>query len=156
MKKQKNEVEPRYIYVDYTRTSEGGEICAGQEEDEWPNYEPEQISVEIHGLHTDPDDRKGWPDQVEVDFDPQDYIGKELYLVVVYYQSGNTFRCSHGNAHFEGIYTDSQMAKKVERAINDNKYNGYKLWDGYFERLEGTEIHSFILDSPTSGIIRHT
>ena len=140
---QKKVVKKNEVFMTYSQSEHGGEICAGQENDPWPSHEDNYFEFDPETLSTK---AGSWVETIEVDFVPEDYVGKDVYVVVVRYSSGDTFGNSNGHWHVEGAYTDKDKAFEVEAQINNEKYEGYKPWVGYFEGLEHVEIHEFKLD----------
>jgi len=90
-----------------------------------------------------------WVETVYCDFDPKEHIGDGIYLIVVRYETGNSFGRSPGQWYVEGVYNDSEEAIDIAKSIKDNKYTKeeYPVWKGYFETLEGVEIHKLVLKS---------
>jgi hypothetical protein len=148
MRKRKTKIEqPFTIYAMIDEHSEGGEVCAGQENDSWPSYEPEYITFNITSLLAVNPNKFGMHD-ISVDFDPQKFLGKLVYLVVVSYTTGSTFGDSSGNPHVEAAFPTRIEAEKVCDKIRKGKYEsprGYLPWVGYFERLDKVEIEGMIL-----------
>lgn len=74
--------------------------------------------------------------------------GDNMYLVVVRYSSGNTFGHSTGHAYVEGVYDTKESANLVAAMIEAESYSskGYLPWQGYFESLEGVEIHNITVE----------
>lgn len=161
------EPDPFRVWVnwEYTHFS-GGEICIGQEDDDWPNRETEYKEHEIHGVYSDDaKDGRGqsrYNESIDVEFDP--VAGAEVFLVVVTYSSGDTFGSSSGNVTVVGCYEEEAQADSIahdiraddmdaDKAYRRNlkrskkeRFTGYKAWTGYFEGLEGVEIHRLMLD----------
>lgn len=132
------------VYVKYDSHTTGGEVCAEDKESSWPCHEPAYTEVTIHDLIYSENMKLGY-DDIQVDFDPAEYIGKELHVVYVRYRTGNTFGSQHGVPSFPACFTTEEEAVKVERAISDNSWDGYKPWVGYFEGLESIEVLPLIL-----------
>lgn len=141
MKKSKS-----YLYYVYEKSSTGGEICAGDENSEWPSYEDEYVDVDLPSiiyLKNEKDEAKlPWTrERFEV---PEGIkVGDILYLVVVRYTTGGTFGCTQGEVGFEGLYVHKGQASKIVQSIKDDKYfvkNKYAFWKGYFESLESVSI----------------
>lgn len=161
------EVEPFRVWVnwEYTHCS-GGEICAGQEDDSYPSRETEYKDHEVHGVYsTDAKDGRGWSrynESIDVEFEP--VTGAEVFLVVVTYSDGDTFGSSSGNVSVVGCYEeeaeadsiasdiradDTDADREYRRNIKRSKkerFTGYKSWTGYFNSLEGVEVHRLCMD----------
>ena len=166
-KKVAPEEDPFRVWVnwEYTHCSGGG-ICEGQEDDDWPNRETEYKDHEVHGVYSeDAKDGRGWScynESLDVEFEPTS--GAEVWLVVVTYSSGDTFGSSSGNVCVVGCYDEEAQADSIASDIraDDNdtdrayrrdlkkskkeRFTGYKAWTGYFEGLEGVEVHRMRLD----------
>lgn len=78
-----------------------------------------------------------------------------VYVVVVRYDSGDTFTQTIGNGYIEGAYTRLDYATKLKGLIekSDGSYEKHKAakigrpvqfvpWIGYFESLNNVEIHA--------------
>lgn len=135
----KEKEEKFELYLTYNETSEGGGICEGDENSDWPSHEDEYKTVTWEHLYKKYPKKTYCVETVSVDFDP-DSIKKAVYVLVVTYQSGDTFGSSHGNWTVIGIYKQETKANKLLNQINKDTYQGYKPWDGYFERLESVEV----------------
>ena len=137
-----------YVYVTYDEFREGGEICAGQEDDAWPSYEDCNIDMTVKSIHiTNPGCL--YLDKVKVkSFEEKPAKkplekGQEVYLVVVRYRTGDTFGNTCGAHHFEGIYLSEEEANEVVASVKNSSYKGdYKRWEGYFEALEDCYVET--------------
>lgn len=130
------------LFLDYEETSSGGGICAGQENDEWPDHNPVYYTSEMKKLVRDRELLSGWKcEEFEVTEDL--YNRSSLYLVVVRHSDGDTFGSSHGHSEFIGLFGSSKEALHVKKAIESGDYRKgeYLPWNGYFNRLESVEIH---------------
>ena len=158
------EEEPNSVWVswEYTHCS-GGEVREGQEDDAYPNHEPEHKDHTVHGAFTT-DESQGrhcYNERMDVDFEP--VSGEEVFVVAVTYGSGSTFGSSYGNVCIVDVFKDEAHADSVAKDIrydDDNdlepygdaklakkqRFTGYKAWAGYFESLGGVEVHRFRLD----------
>jgi len=95
---------------------------------------------DISSVHVYPQ-KRGWPSQIDVDFDPEEHVGENIYIVVVRYSTGDTFGQTEGEWHLEGAYLDAKEAKEIADSIEDDTYKGDSYhWKGYFERLEGASV----------------
>ena len=164
-KKTAPEPDPFRVWVnwEYTHCS-GGEICEGQDDDDYPNRETEYKDHEVHGAYScDAKDGRGWSrynESIDVEFEP--VSGATVWLVVVTHSSGDTFGSSRGNVCVVGCYDKEAHADSIAsdiRADDDNcdryghtkkgtkeLFTGYKAWAGYFDNLEGVEVHRLVLD----------
>lgn len=137
MSKKPKKEKPNYLYLVYREECHGGEVCAGQENDSWPNHEPSYTEFEPTILTRKPTD---WCHEIEV---TKDLLSAEkLYMLVVLYQSGGTFGCSHGNWKVLGLFQTIEEAEAEQKKVSSPDFKGYKPWEGYFERLESFDIHA--------------
>lgn len=105
----------------------------------------------------------------KVSFEPVD--GNIVYVVLVRYQSGDTFGTTYGNYEVMNVFDNpldaQELAEAVDRDadktdIHDNidrlfefEHNGktyYKAWAGYFERYEGVEVHTVRIGESTGRV----
>lgn len=135
--------EPFCVYMTYTEDREGGEVCAGQENDSWPDYEPTTIAFAPIGLFVEPNQ---WCETIEIGFDPSNKINEYLFVLIVRYQDGDTFGYTSGYWRVEGIYLSTSEADKIKQKIVSGKYKKYEPWNGYFAHLENIEIHRIRLE----------
>ena len=166
-KKPVVEPEPFRVWVnwEYTHTSGGG-ICPGQEDDAWPSRETEYHEHEVHGVYSeDAKDGRGWScynESIDVEFEPE--WGQTVWLVVVTYSTGDTFGSSRGKVCVVGCYDEEAHADSIAsdiraddsdadrderrsgRKSKKERFTGYKAWTGYFESLEGVEVHRLCMD----------
>lgn len=98
-------------------------------------------TFEITSAHIHPP-KRGWPDGIDVNFDPEAHINANVYIVVVRYSTGDTFGRTDGEWHLEGAYLDSKKATEIADSINNDTYDNRsrKPWEGYFESLEGVSV----------------
>ena len=168
-----DKADPFKVWVnwEYTYIS-GGEICAGQEDDNWPSHETENKNHEVHGVYSeDAEDGRGcgrYNERIDVEFEP--VSGAEVFLVVVTYSSGSTFGSSSGNVTVVGCYEEEAQADSIASDIRADdmdadrtyrrsgkrsileRFTGYKAWTGYFDGLEGVEVYRLRLDEPSAPV----
>jgi hypothetical protein len=161
------EPDPFRVWVDweYTHCS-GGDICEGEEDASYPSRETEYKDHEVLGVYScDSKDGRGWSrynESVDVPFEP--VTGAEVFLVVVTYSSGDTFGSSSGNVTIVGCYEEKAQAESIASDIRADdmdvdrdyrrsgkktkkeRFTGCKEWTGYFDGLEGVEVHRLRLD----------
>jgi len=126
------------LYLRYDQHTEGGEICEGQEDVSYPDYEPEQITTYYRSAHLLPPPRsRGYHQSVEV----SDVVGKckQVWLALVLYTTGDSFSCTSGNPHVLGVFETADLAAA---AIAKAEQGGDRSapWDGYFNSLDSTEV----------------
>jgi hypothetical protein len=119
------------LYVQYTVTYSGGEVCEGQENDSWPSYEDAYEEHHFECIRRSLPKDKLWKSQFEyMKVDHKLYVADTLYLATIEYADGGTFGRTLGYRHFVGLYATRTEA---EEAINNAKNeNGYMPWTGYF------------------------
>lgn len=141
MPRKKKQKQPEFrLYIDYSEYITGGEAIG---DGPFCDHEDEYREVYLNGVYRSMDSPKApfFYDSKEV---AEETFKKDtVYLVVVRYTTGNTFGTIHGAWHIEGIYPDAAQAAIACRKIEDGTYQGYKPWDGYFERLENVDIRQF-------------
>lgn len=141
------------LYLEYECPSTGGEVCAGDEGSDWPNYEDTVIDFYLTKCVLDKD-KADWSNApIDVDFPVK--RGDTVYVVVVRYGTGDSFSHTTGNHHIWGVFQTGEQAIAAEDEINreykaykgdKNQYNNekkdweYRPWMGYFEHLEDIEI----------------
>lgn len=69
-------------------------------------------------------------------------VGDELFLVVVRYDTGDTFGKTYGEYIFVGLYEDYEEVDRVEKSIKDNSHERSGAWTGYFDTYRYTEVHA--------------
>lgn len=161
------EPEPFRVWVNWEYTCvTGGGICEGQEDDSYPSRETEYKDHEVHGVYSeDAKDGRGWScynESIDVEFDPTP--GENVWLVVVTYGDGDTFGSSSGNVCVVGCYNEEAHADSIASDIRADdrdadrdyrrslkksrkeRFTGYKAWTGYFNSLEGVEVHRLCMD----------
>jgi len=130
------------LWLTYNERRYGGEaIDPG---DRWTSHEPETIEFYPTGLFLERPNEifahqisdEGYEEHQVDNFE----VGDNCWLVVVRYGTGSTFGHIDGAWTIIGAYKDSKDAVEVEKTINDDTYEGYKCWSGYFETLQGVEI----------------
>ncbi len=132
-------VEKFQVYLFYEESESGGEVCEGDEDRAFPDHEDLYREFTAKSLQLEPGN---WSEAIEVNFDPAKH--SHLYVVIVRYQSGDTFGVSHGNWQVIGACQKLKEAKKVARSIETGSYRRgrgkRKEWEGYFESLETVDI----------------
>lgn len=139
------------VYLTYTEDRTGGEA---NEPGPYASRSPEYIEYSPTNLYSTP---KSWHEEIEVDFDPKEFLGKDLFLVVVRYSDGDTFGTTYGHWRVIGVYTDVETVSEVEKEIQEtlknenkyyyktNKYVKFAPWIGYFSGYETTELTKMTL-----------
>jgi hypothetical protein len=133
-------MHPLYVIYDEEFES-GGEICAGDENSDWPNYETVYYGFKMYGVF------KNLPkcSYRSALFDSELEPGNKAYVVVVRYSDGDTFSSSSGHAHIAGVFSSLKEAEKLKKEIKDQdeelprQYDN-NPWTGYFNSLEEVRI----------------
>ena len=129
------------VYVSYKENRRGGGIREEEIGEAWPNYEDTDVDWYLTGISVEhPEDP--YHDEVEVDFIPEEHVGKEVYAIVARYSDGDTFSRTNGLGYPVAVGLTSEEADGILEAVKQDTYKGYKPWKGYFSRLETVEIHT--------------
>lgn len=143
MVKQKEIKEPKRLYIEYNRNEYGGE--AEDPTDRWSNRTDRVITVNFVRLHREPPKNRFFYDSIEVSNEDLIDLDK-LYLAVVRYSTGDTFGRTEGEWHIVGVAPSYKIAQlmldEATSPATEGDYKNYKPWEGYFERLTDTEIHT--------------
>jgi len=134
------------VYLTYTEHRTGGEVRAGQENDDWPDHEDEYIDWSLIGCHRTRDEKHWLQEEVNIDFDAK--VGSTVWVVYVRYGTGCTFGHTNGAWTILGVYEHQGQAEKIKKAVYDKTYNnnGYVCWEGYFESFESCEVEAMTLE----------
>lgn len=125
-----------HVWFTYSEHRYGGEAI--NPEDRWTDHTDEHIEFSLTHCYDRSEKIKEWiREQVDVSFEPK--VEQEVYVVVVRYTTGGTFGRTLGAWYIEGVYEHQGQADKVVKAIEKDKYQGYKPWIGYFEHLESVD-----------------
>lgn len=131
--------EASMVYLNYEDYEAGGEVCSGEEGEAWPNYNDINHDYSNFVLSL----RSGYPSKK---FDIDANVGDMFHIVVVHYNTGHSFGRENNVLHFEGIYSNLDDAEEIARLIENDKYEGYKAWEGYFEEYCYTEVISLTVE----------
>lgn len=145
----------RTIYASYVEHKSGGQVCDGDENEKWPNYEPVETDFELKqvSLHKS---QNWYYESIDTDFDVTS--GDTVYILVARYSSGDTFGRTNGLFSFIGAYQTKEELNKVvsdlyeenkiysDRSNKNRKKLPYRPWHGYFEYLEGFETYRAVVD----------
>lgn len=116
-------------------------------DERWSDRADQHTTLDVNNLYASEPKHLFFKDSIEVD--PSVLDCSEVYLVVVRYQTGDTFGRSYGNFHFYSVRKTEEEAIKdrldCESPVKKGDYENYRPWDGYFERLEHVEIHKMKL-----------
>lgn len=148
MSKKKIE-EPIRVYIEYDESRSGGEAI--DPEEEWSSHEDVNVDVNFIRLHREPPQNRFFYDSIELPNNKMLQMDK-LFLAVVRYGTGDSFGHTNGAWYIVGIAPTYQIAQAMleeETKPSDPPKKGgwqhYKRWEGYFESLDGTEIHELSL-----------
>lgn len=112
--------------------------------DEWDTGEQE-IHFTIQSIHAT-EQEMGWPQQVHVAFDPEKHLGEDIFVLVVRYDTGDTFGRTYNAWTIPEIVLTKKEAKEICQAIIYDKYDGYKPWEEYFEHFRSADYEMFELE----------
>ena len=137
MKKKDKPVapEPVRIYVEYDETATGGEP---ESDEKWCQYSDTYKEVKFHRLHREQPKHRFFYDSIELPNEKMLSL-EAMYLCVVRYSTGDTFSHTEGCWHIVGVAPTHKIAEVMLK--NALEGDGYKPWEGYFERFTDTEIH---------------
>jgi hypothetical protein len=151
---RKNNKPQATLFLHYSSYSEGGNVCEGEENEEWPSYEDEQIYTDFENLSRKSNGRvcSKW-----IEVDEELSKAEILHLVIVKYRDGGTFKSTSGNWEVMLTTDNLKEAEEMAASINDGSFKkkypkSYAPWEGYFAGLEGVEVHTFNVsdESPSS------
>ena len=131
-------VEPPRLYIEYNTSSEGGHALS---DERWSDRSDEHTTVDFIRLHRNPPANRFFYDSIELSHPEMAKMDK-LYLAVVRYTTGDTFGTSYGHWHIVDVAPTYEIASAMLEEALKPSVKGYKPWEGYFERFEGTEIHT--------------
>lgn len=148
MSKNKKESLPR-VYIEYDESRTGGEII--DPNDKWSSREDVDVTVNFVRLYREQPKHRFFYDSVELPNKDMLKLGK-LFLAVVRYGTGDTFSHTNGCWYVVGVAPTYDIAKamldeetKPSEPAKRGHTQRYKRWEGYFESLDGTEIHELSL-----------
>lgn len=141
------------LYLTYNESRNGGE--PDDPSDRWTNHSDEHIVFTPTGVFSQ---KCSFQETFEVPFDPAQYLGTQIYVVIVRYYDGGTFGRICGLWKIVGAFTDPVLVRKAVDLIEGGKDSqelskklapltcyGYYPWFGYFAGFEGVEVHEFTL-----------
>lgn len=153
--KKKKEIKSEYLYLHYSQIETGGEVREG-ELGPYACREDSNREQIFYGLYTKKSENVYDYDTIEYKGSVKYLIGKEVYVVIVKYDTGDSFGKSNGHFYAEGVYHTEEEATEIASLINKSRNVGYdkespyrkktgryEPWRGYFERLNGAKIHIF-------------
>lgn len=83
----------------------------------------------------------------------EQYNAPELFVIVVYYTDGDTFKTTKGNmaiGSFHLTYEEAESAaEEIEKDARSRHSSYAKPWNSYFADLEKIEIHKMPLQKET-------
>lgn len=132
------------LYLDKEQFSEGGEAYDDESEGPFISRSPTYVTTKFTTASFY--SHKMFTEQVEISEKLADKITNlgHVYLGVVFYYDGDTFGTTYGLYEISGVSdTLSGIEKINKKTISDglnNRWEGYKPWEGYFSGLIGAEI----------------
>lgn len=144
--KSKIKKEPIRIYLEYKTSVSGGE--PEDPSDRWTCHSDTVKEVSFIKLYRSQPKDVFFYNSIEIE-DESFLKENHLYLAVVRYSTGNTFGRSTGEHEVVGLFKTEKDAeeflKEETKPSKKGDYSRYRAWEGYFERLEGTEVHKLEL-----------
>ena len=130
------------LYIKYKETTYGGEVCKGQENDPWPNYETAYHEYHYeYATKNKPTDNQLYGNYTTLEVAPEVLLEDKVYLAIVVYGDGNTFGSSSGHHEIIGGFSTRKEAEELLSHVTkhgyDNRDGGFYPWNGYFNSLEG-------------------
>lgn len=143
--------ETMTLWVLWSETASGGERCEGQENDSWPNHEPEYIDAYFKGVYigaVPPSGKNSWSEKSEAVTVPKTAFEAEprtqVYAVIARYSDGSTFGSSHGHVYVGGVYGSYERAQEKVKELEAIVDVDYSIpWHGYFSSLESIGVETF-------------
>lgn len=136
--------EAKNIYIAYEESYSGGDICAGQENDDWPSHEDTVVNLELlYASMTPPDDP-----HFDIEVIAPEANASKVYVTIVRYFDGDTFGRTCGLHRIEGVFLERKDAEQKRDAIKgayfdpnqrNGRYDG-NPWTGYFAGMESCEV----------------
>lgn len=146
-KKYKKIISDSRLYIEYKENVSGGD--PEDPSDKWTTFTDTLVDVCFIKSYRNQPTHIMFYDSIEV----EEYLLQKdtLYLAVVRYSDADSFSFTSGKWYIAGVsdtYKGAEMllSNEIKPSPSDKKSDGtrkfpYKPWEGYFERLEGTEIH---------------
>lgn len=156
-----NELKPN-AWLTYSYYEEGGQVRAGDENEDWPNYEDTIRYNSDFVIHrTEPCGRfiSGKEREYMVLPDLTPLSNNRAFLVYALYSDGGTFGSTRGYVSVLGVFgTAVEACAYAERSRRgdsvpvsdwyagaDPKDLSMRPWSGYFARLESVEVEEVLV-----------
>lgn len=144
-KTKETKLETPTLYIKYNQTSYGGQICEGEEDDSWPNYETAYYEYSYeYATKTTPTNTLSYSTYKSLGVPQEVFSGDKIYLAIVVYGDGNTFGNSSGHHEIIGGFSTRKEAEELLSHVTkdgyDNRNGGFFPWNGYFNSLENKII----------------
>lgn len=123
------------LYLTYQEYETGGEPLS---DDDWCDYADAYITWNLLDCYKEKPDNYFTTETVQVPFDV--VVDKPIYVVYVRYTTGCTFGTTYGSWYIVETFDNIEDAKTLNDSIDNDTYDGYKPWKGYFERFESCGI----------------
>ena len=141
-KKPKEPVLP-HLYIHFNQYQDGGEICAGEENDSYPSREDTNYTYTYkYARRSAPTGNDVWSSGTQtLKVSPQVFSADKIFLAIVVYSDGDTFGNSFGHHEIIGGYSTRKEAEEVlecvtKEGLNIPGYEGYCNWCGYFNSIQ--------------------
>ena len=139
-----SKASPTRVYVEYDEHRTGGKIENPSEQ--FSRREDTNITVRFIRLHKSQPAHRFFNHSIELS-NPKMIDLDKLFVAVVRYSDGDTFGRTNGNWYIAGVAPTYKIASEMLKLemTPSGKSEGIKRWEGYFSRLEGTEVHELRL-----------
>jgi len=135
------------LWVVWTESESGGDICNGDENESWPSYEDTYIDAHFKGVYVGDcvPGNNAWRDKSECVTVPKaafEAIPRSVvYAVIARYRDGGTFASTSGYVFVGGVFGSYDRAQeKLKELETGGGYSIYIPWGGYFSSLESIEV----------------
>ena len=149
------------LWVLWSETESGGEICEGQENDSWPSYEDTVKDAYFKGVYIGavPPSSNAWQEKSESVTVPKAAFEAEprtqVYAAIARYRDGGTFSSTSGYVYVGGVYGSYERAAEKVQELEASRggYDGdlYIPWGGYFSSLESVSVETLQILNSVSG-----
>lgn len=138
-----------YIYVSYeeecVEVYEDTQGCDGP----YSGYRHDAYDYKLLNAYADKPPIRFGPYWDSVELVGAEQVPDTVYVLYVRYGTGHTFGRSDGRGHIVKAYASLAEAEKNRKLIENDEWDSYAPWKGYFESYQGADIE-------TMSVIRET